>query len=712
MTEQDAPRKIGRRQWLRAAGQTTAAAASVAVFPPSIQKALAIPAARVHGTLQDVEHVVILMQENRSFDHYFGTFSGVCGFGDKAAVPLASGKRIWAQSDGMREILPFHLDTHATTAMRVPGTPHTWSDAQLAWAEGKLSEWPRFKQFQSMGYYEPDDIPFQRALADAFTLCDAHHCSVQTGTLPNRVVFMTGTNHVPGMTRAAVDQREALIDNGNNRGQKLGLYHWTTYPERLQAAGVSWRIYQDPEDNWNGLLAPWESFEQYQQASAGEPLFDNAMTHWSLEALQEHVTERTLPQVSWIIPSPVWSEHPSASSPLQGASYIQRVLEILVSNPEVWSRTVFIITFDENDGFFDHAPPPAPPSLDVSGRSLGKTTLPPEALRGEYYTNQIEGVTATRPYGMGPRVPMYVVSPWSGGGWVCSELFDHTSTIRFLEARFGVYEPNISPWHRAVSGDLTSCFDFERSNAELPNFPDMSYATGETLVITGLPPVRLPAEPRMPSQDPGLRYSRALPYRLEVNGRANLTRGTSLELTFENTGSRAAVFHVYDRLHLDRVPRRYTVEAGKSLSDFWSTVEDAGRYDLQIIGPNSFVRMFVGELRELPVQRAGLGLPEVQLARHPLRHDLELRAWNAGDTACEIRVVANAYRPDSVLSLWLPRGAVPRALSWPVRASAFYYDFTVVCPTLPSWSRRFAGRVETGRHGVSDPALGGVLGPC
>jgi phospholipase C len=305
---------------------------------------------------------------------------------------------------------------------------------------------------------------------------------------------------------------------------------------------------------------------------------------------------------------------------------------------------------------------------------------------------------------MGPRVPMYVISPWSRGGWVCSEVFDHTSTIRFLEARFGVYEPNISAWHRAVAGDLVSCFDFDRPNAELPELPDMSSATGDPLVISGLPPVRLPELPRMPSQDPGLRYSRALPYRLEVYGRANLSHASRLELTFENAGSRAAVFHAYDRLHLERVPRRYTVEPGKSLSDVWSTVEDAGRYDLQIFGPNGFVRMFVGEL---PLQRARLALPEVQLARNVLRHDLELRAWNAGDTPCEIKVVGNAYRPDSVLSLWLPQGAAPRVLNWPVHASGFFYDFSVSCPTLPTWSRQFAGRLETGRHGVSDPALGG-----
>jgi len=379
-------RRVGRRDFLSHAGAAGAAFAGVQLLPSSIRKALAVPAACVTGTIDDVQHVVILMQENRSFDHYFGTMPGVRGFGDRTAIPLPSGKPVWYESDGAREILPFHLDTTSTTAMRVPGTPHTWPDAQLAWDQGRFGEWARHKNFPAMGYYQEADIPFQRALAEAFTLCDAHHCSIQTGTLPNRVVFMTGTNVTPGRVTPGTSQADALIDNQNNRGQLLGLYDWTTYPERLQAAGISWRVYQDPLDNWGGLLAPWESFRQYQQSVLGDPLFDGAMTHWSLGALAEHVSRGSLPQVSWVIPAPVWSEHPSASSPLQGASFAQQVLDILVSNPEVWSKTVFIISFDENDGLFDHVPPPAVPSLEPDGTLAGKTTLS-APLGGEYYTN-------------------------------------------------------------------------------------------------------------------------------------------------------------------------------------------------------------------------------------------------------------------------------------------------------------------------------------
>jgi phospholipase C len=693
--EHGTPPKPGRRSFLLSAGKAGVAFAGLQTLPHSIAKALAVPAARATGSIADVGHVVVLMQENRSFDHYFGSLRGVRGFGDRAVIPLPSGKPVWFESDGAAEVLPFHLDTTTTTAMRVPGTPHTWPDAQLAWDQGRFGQWPLYKSFASMGYYDQNDIPFQRALAEAFTLCDAHHCSVQSGTLPNRVVFMTGTNVTPGQTTPGTSQAEALIDNANNRGRIAGLYTWTTYPERLQAAGVSWRVYQDPLDNWGGLLAPWESFQRYQDAVPGDALHDNAMRRWTLADLAADVGAGTLPQVSWIIPSPVWSEHPSASSPLQGASFAQQVLDILVSNPEVWSKTVFIITFDENDGLFDHVPPPAVPSIRADGTLAGKTTLD-TPLGGEYYTSEIAGTTLTRPYGLGPRVPLYVVSPWSRGGWVNSQVFDHTSTIRFLEARFGVLEPNITPWHRAISGDLTTCMDFAHpDDAELPELPDMSHATGEDLVIEGLPEVSLPTDQSLPRQTPGVRYSRALPYALHAHVRDN--DGT-LELCFDNIGTAGAVYHVYDRLHLDRWPRRYTVEAGKSLTDAWRTEEDAGRYDLLVLGPNGFLRDFKGALDPDAPE------PIITLGFQPEQRALELSAQSRGHRRTRLSVCPNCYPDDRELSLSLPPFGVSVRERWSIARNADWYDFTVRAESHPNLYQRYAGRMETGCHGITDPA--------
>lgn len=538
---------ISRRGFMGGA----ATAAALAVFTASIDRAAAIPARRRHGDLRDVEHVVILMMENRSFDHYFGTMPGVRGFADRFPVPLASGKPVWYEADTSGELVPFHLDTETTTAMRVPGTPHSWGDAHAAWDLGRFGRWVEVKQFQSMGYYERADIPFQTALAEAFTICDHHHCALQTGTLANRTVFMTGTNVTPGLTTPATSQKQALIDNGNNEGAKYGRYTWSTYPERLEQAGVSWQIYQDPVDNWGGLLAPWESFEQYHEATPGEPLYEKAMSKRTLDDLRSAVLADALPSVSWVVPSRGWSEHPSASSPFQGAGYTQRVLDTLTSNPDVWSKTALIISFDENDGFFDHVPPPSVPAYNDDGTPAGATTLT-SPLGGEYYTETIAGEMVTRPYGMGPRVPMYVVSPFSRGGWVCSEQFDHTSTIQFLERRFGVHEPNITPWHRAVSGDLTSAFDFVDPNRQVPPLPDMSSATEATLIITGKPPVTRPTDQQLPVQPAGLRRSRAVPYDLLADARVDRHHGC-VSVRFGNRGAAGAVFHVYDKLHLDRV---------------------------------------------------------------------------------------------------------------------------------------------------------------
>jgi phospholipase C len=360
---------------------------------------------------------------------------------------------------------------------------------------------------------------------------------------------------------------------------------------------------------------------------------------------------------------------------------------------------VLIITFDENDGLFDHAPPPAVPSYNPDGTLAGKTTLE-TPIEGEYYTNAIAGVTATRPYGMGPRVPMYIVSPWTRGGWVDSQVFDHTSTIRFLEARFGVVEPNITPWHRAVSGDLTSAFDFAHPNdQELPELPDMSYATIDTLVITGLPPVAVPAEQTLPVQDQGLRYSRALPYVLHASLSA-APHSERVSIRFDNDGRQGAVFHVYDRLHLDRFPRRYTVEAGKCLSDGWDTAADAGTYDLWLIGPGGFHRHFTGSTA--PDHRAAP--PSLELHYEPSRLAVELVARNASGRRGVIQVT-DAYDPGACIELELPRdGRVKERFS--LRASARWYDLTVTSPSLLGWSSRFAGRLETGRHGSSDPLLG------
>jgi phospholipase C len=702
-----------RRRLLKLAARSAAAAAALALFPPGIRRALALPASNVTGTIADVQHVVVLMLENRSFDHYFGTLRGVRGFRDRHPVPLASGRSVWQQSDGEREIAPFHLDAKTTSALRVPDTPHSFSDAQAAWNQGKFGLWPKFKTPMSMGHYRREDIPFQFALAEAFTLCDAYHCSVTTGTDPNRIVFWSGSNFDPTLRARGIDCTDADSEPNNLRcwikGQlptpgytyQGSALTWPSIHDVLESSGISWRIYQDPNDNWTGAMHGGLAFESFRKAQPGSPLYEKGMTHHSLEELAQDAKQGNLPQVSWVLPPMLWSEHPAPSSPIQGAEFTARVLDALTENPETWSKTVFFLVFDENDGQFDHVPPPAPPSFNLDGTPAGKATLD---LNGEYfsdpdrkYLDESDQISGTRrPWGLGPRVPMYVISPWSRGGWVNSQVFDHTSVGQFLEKRFGIHIPAISPWHRAVSGDLTSAFDFLNPN-QAP-FPELPREANSAAVIARIEQLPKPAPPEAAErlfQEPGVRRSRALPYELQVHSRL-APKSRILTLKFHNIGRVGAVFHVYDRLHLDLIPRRYTVEAAKSLRDDWVLRKDKGRYDLWVYGPNGFVREFRGDLIG-----TGVAMPEVELAYDAANQAVRLVATNEGHGEATLLIGANAYRSDGPWTLQVPRGK--RTIrEWSVIASHQWYDFTV---TGERFERRFAGRMETGKSTFSDPAV-------
>lgn len=729
-----------RRNFLRNTATTGIAAATLAAFPPAIRRALAIPANNATGTIMDVEHVVILMQENRSFDHYFGTLKGVRGFGDRFTIPLPNGRTVWEQEYLAGQIVPpYYLDSSKGNALRVKGTPHDWNDGQNAWDGGRMSQWPTHKKTskapftQSMGYYKEAELPFQFALTNAFTVCDAYHCAMHTGTNSNRTFLWTGTN---GPTGANV----AMVTNEwDDIGPSSSGYDWTTYPERLEKAGVSWIVYQNMPSNYtdNSLCG----FKQYRRANeasgkpvshdgnvvspaydpatdnVGNPLYKgiaNTMPDGGfLGTFKQDVLNGKLPNVSWIVAPSTYSEHPSPSSPVQGAWYIQEVLDALTAVPEVWSKTVLIVNFDENDGFFDHVPSPAAPSRDASGKPAGKTTLSDADMSFEYFDHPAPPGTVDqdtpdgRVYGPGVRVPMYVISPWSRGGWVNSQAFDHTSVLRFLEARFGVKETNISPFRRAICGDLTSAFNFATPNSEvLPTLAGRKSKTdADTLRAAqdALTQVALPGTAVLPTQATGTRPSRALPYELHVSARAD-SIGGKVQLLFSNTGKAGAVFHVYDQKHLDRLPRRYAVEAGKLLDDSWTPVAgDEEGYDLWVLGPNGFHRHFKGNLGKL--RAGGAPVPEVRVCYDITNGNVYLDMKNAGTNAVKFTIRAKAYREDGPWTATVAGGATAEQ-HWELADSGRWYDFAVTCDADPAYYRRFAGRVETGQHSVSDPAMG------
>ncbi|MEV6662097.1 phosphocholine-specific phospholipase C [Streptomyces nigra] len=677
--------EVNRRRFLQIAGATTAFSA----LSSSIQRAAAIPAHQRTGSLEDVEHIVVLMQENRSFDHYFGTLRGVRGFGDPRPVRRDDGKPIWYQSDGTKDLLPFHPDADDLGMQFLEGLPHGWSDGQQAYGGGKYDRWIPAKGTTTMAYLTREDIPFHYALADAFTVCDAYHCSFIGSTDPNRYYLWSGHTGNDGTGGGPV--------LGND---ELG-YGWTTYPERLEKASVSWKIYQDIGDgldaagSWGWISDAYRGnygdnsllyFDKYREARPGDPWYDKARTGTDAKAgdgyfdrLRADVQAGTLPQISWIAAPEAFSEHSNWPSNY-GAWYIARVLDALTSNPEVWSRTALFITYDENDGFFDHVVPPLPPRDASRGRSTVDVTLdlyPGDATR------------TAGPYGLGPRVPMLVVSPWSKGGYVCSETFDHTSILRFMERRFGVEEPQISPWRRAVCGDLTSAFDFSRKDSRPAGLPDTdAYEPPDRERHPDYRPTP-PTEGGLPRQERGLRPSRPLKYAPSVDGRVDAAAGT-FRLAFASGAKAGAAFHVTSGNRADG-PWMYTTEAGKDIADTWNSAYSNGSYDLTVHGPAGFFRAFRGTNTV-----AG---PEVT-ARHR-GDDIELRFTNAGRSSVRLRI-ADGYggRPATVTVR--PGVTVRRVFG--LAASRRWYDLTVTADGDRAFLRRFAGHVENGRPGVSDPA--------
>jgi phospholipase C len=195
---------IERRKFL----QLLTTGAASAAFPASIARALEIPAHDHGRSIRDVEHVVFMMQENRSFDHYFGTLRGVRGFGDPRAVRLPSGQPVWYQPNSESYLLPFHPGAPNLGLQFVEDLAHDWTTTHAAWSEGKYDQWVPQKGTTTMAHMVRSDIPWHYALADAFTICDAYHCSLLGPTDPNRYYMWTGWVGNAGSGRGPVVDNE------------------------------------------------------------------------------------------------------------------------------------------------------------------------------------------------------------------------------------------------------------------------------------------------------------------------------------------------------------------------------------------------------------------------------------------------------------------------------------------------------------------------
>jgi len=851
-----------RRDFLKKAILMSGATGLSGVMPPSIQKALAIEP-DPGSTYLDAEHVVFLMQENRSFDHCFGSLSGVRGFNDPRAITLPNKNLVWLQTNKEGETyVPFRFDIRDTKITWMGSIPHSRPSQVDADNQGKYDKWLDAKKsgnekFASMpitmGHYTREDLEFNYSMADAFTICDQNFSSGMTCTWPNRLYFWSGT--IRGQKNG---EAKAYIRNDIPYGEA----HWKTYPERLEENGISWKIYQNDLSAGGGLtgdqrawlsnfgcnpleflsqfnvrfypryvatlerrssllpeaiaalekkksgmsssdkgyekltreievkkkvlqdtneqLKKWskENFEKltpYQKNIYNKAFSTNAGDADYLElttlAYQENGQDRklpipkgdilyefrkdvesgNLPSVSWLVPSQNFSDHPSA--PWYGALLTSEILDILTKNPEVWKKTIFILTYDENDGYFDHIPPfvaPDPQNPKTGKCSSGVNVTGTEYIRKEQEI--AEGVpkrnARSGPIGLGFRVPMIIASPWSKGGKVCSEVFDHTSSLKFLEhflrRKFGkeVIEENLTEWRRTVTGDLQSVFsdpkeqkerkvDFLQKNsfiekiynAKFKKVPSFKMLTRDEIEQINRDPM---GAALMSHQEPGVRPARPIPYELYAEGKLSADK-KSFELTMEagdKVFGKQAVgspFNVYapnayvtmetegtDHPVFEPVRAwHYAVKAGDRLSDDYSLSHfDAGKYHLCVYGPNGFFREFVGNSED-PEMELSCEYENARLLNGKLSGNIALRVKNKGHAALlDISIKDHAYGNETVTRKISADSETVVILN--LKKSAGWYDFSVILNGASEYSRRYAGHVETGKESVTDPHMGKI----
>jgi len=839
-----------RREFIKKATLLSGGAGLLHSLPDSIQRAISIDPA-VGSTFYDAEHVVILMQENRSFDHCYGTLQGVRGFSDPRAITQPDNNLVWLQKNAKGEaFIPFRLNIKETKATWLGSLPHSWSDQVDARNGGRYDQWliakpsghEGFEEVPlTMGYYNREDIPFYYSLADAFTVCDQNFCSSLTGTTPNRLYLWTGTirSEQDDSSQANVSNSDVDYDNEVN---------WTSFPERLEDAGISWKIYQneislesgfdEDEDAWlaNFTDNPLEWFSQYHVRFSQsyhdylqriEPLLPKQIDElekkllsldekseeaektkaelkkklslmlkaaernkWSREnfakltereqnlhtkafitnkrdphyrelsllrykdgnteremnvpkgdvlyQFREDVNNEQLPMVSWIVGSANFSDHPGA--PWYGAWYVSEVMDILTKKPGLWKKTIFILCYDENDGYFDHVPPFVVPNpSDKKSGSVSKNI----DTSGEYVTLENDKQRTEEKYaressiGLGYRVPLVVASPWSRGGFVCSQVFDHTSILQFLEkfcsTKSGkvITESNIISWRRAVCGDLTSVF--RPYNGEKIKTPEviMKERFYESIhkaqfkkdpsgykALSNVEIKQLNKKPSllssMPRQEKGVRSSCALPYQLYADAGLSGDKKTielNLKASNEVFGDKAAgaPFNAYAIGGNYLSIRNYAVAAGDELNDNWILNEFPNQpYHLKINGPNGFYREFRGNGGDPGVQFV---VEYVQKKKNKLSGDVELQVTNFDTTPHSIEIVDNAYKKPrfkkGISSAGSGKNEIHIVLD--LRKSHGWYDFTVKVAGNATFERRYAGHVETGERSSTDPQMGDMV---
>ena len=301
---------------------------------------IGIPVLVSSAGLESIEHIVFFMQENRAFDHYYGSLQGVRGFNDRATPPLPSGlspfyQPVASDGNGSSYMLPFHVDSQRTAAMCMDAPGMGWSPDIEMYNGGLNDAWNTARSpGYGMGFFERADLPYYYALADAFTIGDQYYQSVFSSTNPNRLHLFSGTNG--GAAGYPIE-----TDNT----QPIPGFKWDTMATVLEAANISWRVYQQV-DNFNDNAFEW--FEAFQTALPGTPLFDKGVKPVPniVSAFSADLSAGTLPQVSIIIAPEALSEHAN-NHPAAGEDLSARLIAQLQKNPSVYAKTAFILNYDE-----------------------------------------------------------------------------------------------------------------------------------------------------------------------------------------------------------------------------------------------------------------------------------------------------------------------------------------------------------------------------
>jgi len=428
------------------------------------------------ASLSDVKHIVILMQENRSFDHYFGTLSGTAGFSDPNALMNVFnqyGYQPGVGVDASGYTQPFNLQNNPPTenGYDTNDIDHSWGGQHNSWNNGAMNGWITSHLATdgdnngpiTMGYFTRAELPFYHSLADAFTICDGYHCSVLGPTDPNRLMMFSATIDPAGTAGGPV------ITTASDRLAMTGALNWETMPEALLKAGVSWKVYGDPTGRLGLDVLPYFKHFSDPFSITDLELIARGITPTYPGNFNSDVASGSLPSVSWILPPLAECEHPAAP-PEWGEYLVQQILNTLVANPDVWAQTVFIVDYDENGGFFDHVAPPVP-AAGTAGEYLTVSPLPSSA----------DGIAG--PIGLGFRTPCLVISPFSAGGYKYSGTLDHTSVLRLIETRFGVTVPNLTAWRRSVAGDFTGALNLTAAPVTaVPALPATSLVGNATVI--------------------------------------------------------------------------------------------------------------------------------------------------------------------------------------------------------------------------------------